>query len=144
MGGSRLAWDQLANALLFLTLREEVKEEVDKIPRPDSLDEFMELVIAADNRVSGRRNSRKTSRYEHQGSDRDKGKEYVPYRPRRPFDPASKNYRREGKSLGTDANISERREIYCFTCGEHGHTSPQCKSPQIKQQSGKGRVQSSQ
>jgi hypothetical protein len=109
-------------------LKPDVKDELARIDRPDTLDKLIEIAVKIDNRINERKYERREidqwKRGKSHGFNRFSNgrRDRAPPRDNDPYGP---------KPMELDATQDEqderRKKNLCFTCGEPGHRARECK-----------------
>lgn len=118
---SILDWDpQPLMEYFYQGLKEEVKDELCKTDRPDTLAKFIEKATKIDERIYQRRQERK-------GKERTK---FIPYKANQKKPRLSTQHGATTHSGPMDLDAIEQRKIKCFNCNKLGnHISKNCPEP---------------
>lgn len=130
---SKLEWDDdVLMEIFYQGLKEEVKDELYKADRPDTLTEYITMAVKIDERQYERRREKA----ENQRGGR--GNNYNPYYPKNQDNRKNKN--RVNTSYGTRAGPMELgaaqrdySKVKCWNCGKMGHFENKCQSPKTNQ-----------
>ena len=118
---SILDWDpQPLMEYFYQGLKEEVKDELCKTDRPDTLAQFIEKATKIDERLYQRRQERK-------GKERNK---FIPYKANQKKQRLSTQHGATTHPGPMDLDAIEQRKIKCFNCNKLGnHISKNCPEP---------------
>jgi hypothetical protein len=140
---SKTEWDDDAlMEIYYRSLKEEVKDELYKADRPDTISEYITMAIKIDERQYERRREKAVKARKERGSD------FNPYYPNNNrYNSNSNNQRnsRQGNQRGNQSNNTsygtnsgpmvigavkrDKSKITCWNCGKKGHYEPECKNP---------------
>ena len=126
--------------MFYKALRDDVKDELCKVERPDTLDRYMEMTITLDNRLYERRMEKSRSQQtNHQGKGNRQIPKNVVYQPRttqqssQPNDPmilGSAVTVRPPTRLTPEERERRQKSGLCWYCGKPNHVAKFCPSRQ--------------
>jgi hypothetical protein len=124
--------------LFYRALNDEIKDELSKVERPASIDEYYKLAIGIDNRLYERRREKGSTRTQKPGA-------HAPNVPKAPILPRQSNDMiidnvQKREPLTEQEKQRRKENNLCMYCGSDAHLLPECPVKPKYQGKGKARA----